>query len=166
MLINATSRMMPFSRSTLPAESACKFLSENDTATEEQAIQFAEGEAQKSELETLKATVASLTAERDALVAKVAEMSGEKETLSATAAKVPALESAKADLETKLSAKTAEAAGYVVRLSKFSGIPALKLSAVDDTAKTPPATMPRAQFNALSIADRNAHMAAGGKLTD
>jgi predicted RNase H-like nuclease (RuvC/YqgF family) len=126
----------------LKLAAACKFLSENDGATEDQAIQFAEGEAQKSELETLKETVASLTAERDALAAKVAEMSGEKETLSTEAAKVPALEAEKTALETKLSAKTKEADGYVVKLSRFTGVPALKLSAADadatnkDKAKT------------------------------
>jgi len=140
---------------------ACKFLSENDAATEEQAIQFAEGEAQKSELETLKATVATLTAERDAAIAKVVELTGEKETLSATAAKVPALEGAKADLETKLSAKTAEAAGYVVKLSRFSGVPALRLSAQDD-GKAQPATITQEKFSAMTSTEKMQFSTSGG----
>lgn len=128
---------------------ACQLAAEMPEDTKEEAI------IAKVEDEVDEETYNALVAERDQLKAKVAEFEAK------LAEQEPKVEEAAA-----LSTKVTELTEQVAKLSKARGRFGAAPVNHGAAAGKEPATITRAQFNAMSHPERNAHMSAGGKVTE
>lgn len=116
----------------------------------------------KVELALNEEEQAALVAERDALKAEVETLKKELDALKPKEAELAALSIKHAELSKKSDEQAAETAQLKKLTARF-GIKPIVTGAPE--GKEAP-TITRAQFNALSHPEREAHMKAGGKLTD
>lgn len=116
----------------------------------------------KVELALNEEEQAALVAERDALKAEVETLKKELDALKPKEAELAALSIKHAELSKKSDEQAAETA----QLKKLTARFGIKPIATGAPEGKEPATITRAKFNALSHADREIHMKAGGKLTD
>lgn len=128
---------------------ACQLAAEMPEGTKEEEI------IDKVEEEVDAEAYAALVAERDALKAKVAEFEAK------VAEQAPKVEEAAA-----LSTKVKELETTVAQLSKSRGRFGAAPVITGAAAGKEPVTITRAQFDAMPHGERDAHMKAGGKITD
>lgn len=145
---------------------AVKFMAENEGATEEKAIEETDKAISAEEVEALKASVASLTKERDELLAKLTEANTEKEALSAPAAEAPGLKEQVAKLSAERDEAQRQVRDMTSRLARY-GVSPLKLSTkTDEKPAAETKTITRAEFAALDPVAQGKHFEAGGKVTE
>lgn len=123
----------------------------------------AEADEKATDADIIDKVEEALSAEEQAAI--IAERDDLKAKLAAAEAKIAELDP-EAKKAAELSTKVTELEGKVAQLSKRTGRYGIAPVNTGAPAKDAPPTITRAQFNAMSHKDRDAHFAAGGKLTD